>query len=194
MKTLIINGSLRRQGSTEGVIDLATAHLNEMPHHNSVEVIHLCDEKITICDSCYECEDKKVCWMEDSVAPIVKKMVASDCIIYASPVCAFGVNSLMQKFLERAGVGYLRFSRPLEWKLASIIVTGRRYSHEVAWGQIALNIMLNKMILVGSGFPPLIRNDGKALKNKIIDQEGVESLYEALDKLVEMHQLKKRSK
>lgn len=125
--------------------------------------------------------------MKDDVHSIVQAMLDADGIIYAFPVHAFGVNSLMQTFLERAGVGYLRFERPLNGKLASVFVTGRRYSHELAWAQIVQNIMLNKMILVGSGFPAVIRNDGKTNGDKIMDPEGCTSVRETLEKMVEMH-------
>jgi multimeric flavodoxin WrbA len=127
--------------------------------------------------------------MSDDIPKIVDQMLEADAIIYALPVHAFGINSLMQTFLERAGVGYLRFRRPLEGKLAAVIVTGRRYSHEMAWSQVALNIMLNKMILVGSGFPAVIKNDGKNLRNLLLDEEGLLSVEESMDKLIQMHHM-----
>ena len=180
---LFLNGALRRGGSTEGAIDLSLSHLRENFPGVSVEVIHLCEAKITICDSCYTCDTEQACWIPDDVQGIVKKMLAADGIIYAFPVHAFGVNSLMQVFLERAGVGFLRFERPLENKVAGIIVTGRRYSHEMAWAQVALNVMLNKMILIGSGFPGIIRNDGKLLQKHLRDDEGVRSVKDMLTKM-----------
>ena len=189
MKILILNGSLRRHGSTEGVINIGISHLGE--NHSLVhpEVVHLCDQKIAMCDSCYECDRLGACWISDGVHPTVEKMLNADAIIYATPVHAFGVNSLMQIFLERAGVGYLRHKRPLEAKLAGVNITGRLYSHEVAWGQIALNISLNKMTLIGSGFPALIKNDGKRLGEVIVDDEGLVSVKDMLDKMVQIYGL-----
>jgi multimeric flavodoxin WrbA len=186
LKILFLNASLRRHGTTEGVIDFAIEHLNETFPSVDSEVIHLCEKRIDMCDSCYDCE-KGICWMKDDVHAIVQSMLKADGIVYAFPVHAFGVNSLMQAFLERAGVGYLRFQRPLNGKLASVFVTGRRYSHELAWSQIVQNIMLNKMILVGSGFPAVIRNDGKTFGDKIMDPEGCTAVQETLNTMVEMH-------
>lgn len=190
MKLMFINGALRQGGSTEGIIKYATDYLNRNYPFVEVSTINLCEKQITPCDSCYECE-KGICWMEDDVYKIVQLMIEVDAIVYAFPVHAFGVNSLMQTFLERAGVGYLRFDRPLDGKIASIMITGRRYSHEMAWGQVALNVMLNKMILIGSGFPPLIKNDGKKLKEYIQDDEGLTSIMESMDKIVSFYLLKK---
>jgi multimeric flavodoxin WrbA len=183
MRLLFISGSLRRNGSTEGVLNACVEHLARFAEVE-VDVVHLCDRQVDMCDSCYACEAKRVCWMSDDVAGVVRKMMMADGIIYAFPVHAFGVNSLMQTFLERAGVGYLRFSRPLENKAAGIIVTGRRYGHEMAWAQVALNVMLNRMVLLGTGFPGVIKNDGKRLGDQVEDAEGLASTKDMLDKMV----------
>lgn len=183
MKILFLNGSLRRGGSTEGVLDTCGAFLEASFPDIAFDMVHLCDLRIDPCDSCYACDGRKRCWMEDDVPAIVRKMIAADGIVYAYPVHAFGVNSLMQAFLERAGVGYLRFQRPLENKAAAIIVTGRRYGHEMAWAQVALNVMLNRMTLLGSGFPSVIKNDGKTLGSQVQDREGLASVHETLGKM-----------
>ena len=184
MRILFISGALRRHGSTEGVIDRACEHLAASFPEVTPEVVHLCEQRVTICDSCYTCDAEKRCWMPDDVAAVVERMRRAQGIVYAFPVHAFGVNSITQAFLERAGVGYLRFARPLENKVAGIIVTGRRYCHELAWGQVALNVMLNRMILVGSGFPGLVKNDGKNLRDDVRDHEGMASVTAMLTKMV----------
>jgi multimeric flavodoxin WrbA len=184
MKLLFISGALRRHGSTEGALERCVEHLRTRFPDVEPEIVHLCDGRVDRCDSCYSCDEKRACWMGDDVAAVVQKMIFADGIVYAFPVHAFGVNSLMQEFLERAGVGYLRFSRPLENKVAGIIVTGRRYAHEMAWAQVAMNVMLNRMVLVGSGFPGAIKNDGKALGEDIQDGEGLTAVLGMLDKMV----------
>lgn len=184
MKILFISGALRRHGSTEGVLDLCQDYLRTRFPEVETEVVHLCERHVDVCDSCYTCEEKRACWMTDDVSAVVQKMIFADGIIYAFPVNAFGVNSLTQAFLERAGVGYLRFSRPLENKVAGIIVTGRRYGHEMAWAQVALNLMLNRMTLIGSGFPGVVKNDGKSLGDDIRDEEGMSAVVGMLNKMV----------
>lgn len=113
-------------------------------------------------------------------------MIEADAIIYATPVHAFGLNSITQTFLERAGVGYLRFYRPLKNKLAGIIIVGRRYSHEQAWSQLALNIVLNKMILAGAGFPATVYSNNNN-SEKILDEEGLMSLKQMLNNIFSIH-------
>lgn len=190
MKIMIINGALRRNGSTEGIVEEVRNYLKTTVATFELEVVNLCEKKIQISDSnFYKSSETPDVFIEDDVKEIVRIMIQSDAIVYAFPVCAFGVNSLMQAFLERAGVGFLQFGRPLEGKLASIIVTGRRYAHELAWGQVALNVMLNKMILVGSGFPAVIKNDGQLLGRKILDSEGKKAVQESIEKIVDYFNL-----
>jgi len=184
LRLLFISGALRRRGSTEGVIEHGRRHLAARFPEVEADVVHLCERRVELCDSCYTCEETRRCWVPDDVGDVVDRMRRAHGIVYALPVHAFGVNSLSQAFLERAGVGYLRFARPLENKVAGIIITGRRYCHEPTWAQVALNVMLNRMILVGSGFPAVVKNDGKSLGDRIEDAEGLASVEDMLTKMV----------
>ena len=94
MKILFLSGSLRRGGSTEAAIDIGIEHLSNKFPEVRAEVVHLCDLRITMCDSCYTCDKERRCWMKDSVPRVVDTMIAADGIVYAFPVHAFGVNSL----------------------------------------------------------------------------------------------------
>jgi len=82
----------------------------------------------------------------------------------------------------RTGYGHLRpLGRPLKAKVAGIMVVGRRYGHTSVYSQIVLNIMLNKMILAGSGFPALFMGMlGDAGK----DVEAVKAMQQTLDRMV----------
>lgn len=71
--------------------------------------------------------------------------------------------------------------RPLKDKVASVIVIGRRYGHTAVYSQIVLNIMLNKMILAGSGFPVLFMG---MLGQASEDIEALEALEETLNRMI----------
>jgi multimeric flavodoxin WrbA len=111
-------------------------------------------------------------------------MKAADAIVYAAPVHGFGLAGVMQRFIERAGVGFLRFDRPLTNRVGGAVVVGRRYSHENAYTQLMNNLMLNRMIMAGSGFPALLRAGGP--QDLADDVEGLDSMYRMLDRMVEM--------
>ena len=99
---------------------------------------------------------------------------------------AFGTNSKFQAFLEWVGYGYLRpLERPLEDKIAAIVVVGRRYGHTAVYSQIMLNIMLNKMIMAGSGFPALFLG---MLGGVLDDAEALESLDQTVNRMDDLYQ------
>nr|WP_256590330.1 hypothetical protein [Pseudomonas sp. Irchel 3A7] len=69
--------------------------------------------------------------------------------------------------------------RPLRDKLAAVAVVGRRYGHTAVFSQVVLNALLNKMVLVGSGFPATFNTQ------LVQDPEAEQALRETLDRLVE---------
>ncbi len=90
----------------------------------------------------------------------------------------------MQQFIERTGVGYLRFERPLTNKVAGVIVTGRRYSHMDVYAQLLHNVMLNRMILVGSGYPAVVHAGGRGEAS--FDHEGIDAVMRMVHRMVDM--------
>lgn len=120
--------------------------------------------------------------LNDDMEYIIKQMIEADGIIYMPVMHACGTNSCFQAFLERSGYGYFRpMGRPLKDKVASVIVIGRRYGHTAVYSQIVLNIMLNKMILAGSGFPVLFMG---MLGQASEDIEALEALEETLNRMI----------
>jgi multimeric flavodoxin WrbA len=91
----------------------------------------------------------------------------------------------MQVFIEKAGVGHMRFNRPLANKLGGVVVVGRRYSQMAVYEQITSNLLLNRMIIVGSGFPAVLNGGepGSVLK----DTEGVASVIAMVDRMIDFH-------
>jgi multimeric flavodoxin WrbA len=171
VKVAIINGSENASGNTASICRWLVDTYRQKFDIDG-EVISLADYSIQECGFCGGCNARpKPCGLEDDVRPIIDIMLASDIVIYAVPVHGFGMASVMQRFIERAGVGYLRFNRPLANKVGGVVVAGRRYSHEGVVAQLYLNILLNKMILPGSGFPVVFRN--AEYPNFLDDTEGV---------------------
>lgn len=184
-----ISGSERAGGNT----DLALEHAGELVRSRGAafRAVHLRDHRISPCSPCGDCNSRSVpCELRDDMPGIVDQMKQADGIIYAVPVHGFGLAHLMQIFVERAGVGYLRFDRPLANKVAGIIVTGRRYSDSSVHNQLVDNVLLNRMILVGSGFPALLRNTSK--EPGLNDAEGLDALERMVHRMIDMAELLKR--
>lgn len=180
---IAIAGSPRMGGNTDLVLEYA----KEIANRNgfAFQIIQLRDFDIKRCGYCGECNTRsQPCAAMDDVSWIIERMVLADGIIYAAPVYGFGMSHLMQTFIERSGVGYLRFERPLRNKVGAAIVTGRRYNHLHVYNQLHLNFMLNRLIVAGAGFPCVLHGGrpGKALD----DEEGMQAVDATVMRMIEM--------
>lgn len=182
-KLLAICGSERAGGNTDEALTYVEKIVDELGVDFSV--INLRDCSIAPCGACGDCNFRtSPCERDDDTRHILAAMIDADAIIYAVPVHAFGMAHLMQIFLERIGVGYLRFDRPLANKVGGAIVVGRRYNDSQVHGQLLLNMLLNRMIVVGSGFPALLRAGESGQVSG--DVEGIEALDRMVRRLVDM--------
>lgn len=179
---LFILGSHRTNGNSKLIQELVMN--NSVYKEIDAKYIFLKDYKINDCNSCYQCSDCGECVLHDDVGKIVNQMIASDVIIYVPVVYGFGLGSVMQKFIERTGYGFFRtHGRPLRDKIAGVVVIGRRYAHESVVQQCIMNIMLNEMVLYGSGFLPLLKGDSFP-GNIMNDYEGIEAFDKMLNRVV----------
>jgi multimeric flavodoxin WrbA len=177
-----INGS-ERDGNTADVLRYAASVAEK--NGATLEAIDLRNINMLRCGPCGNCNDRVIrCEQTDDVPGVVDKMIAADGVIFAAPVHGFGTASLMQTFIERAGVGYLRFDRPLANKVAGIISVARRYSGGEVWAQLTVNALLNRMIIIGSGFPSEVHalHRGDALK----DDEGLTNVGRMVERMIDM--------
>lgn len=178
-----INGSHRTNGLTARVLERLAQ--SAATRGVRLDVIHLAEYTIKTCGICGDCNVRpNPCEVEDDVPELVERIQNYEGVIYATPVYGFGLSSRMQAFIERAGVGYLRFERPLANKVAGVIVTGRRYSHGRVHGQLVDNVLLNRMILPGSGFPALVH--GQLGGEPESDGEGMASAVLTLDRMIDL--------
>jgi multimeric flavodoxin WrbA/putative sterol carrier protein len=68
----------------------------------ALEVITLTEHEIEYCTGCAWCLDKGKCWIPDDHAGVVRRLMAADGIILASPVYFFHVTAQMKTFLDRS--------------------------------------------------------------------------------------------
>lgn len=175
VKILCVNGSENANGSTAQVLERFSMLVRAQGL--DVEIVTLADFNISPCGPCGNCNWRlDRCAVPDDVEHLVSRLVDADGIVYAAPVHAFGLASRLQIFIERAGVGFLRFNRPLANKIGGVIVVGRKYAHTSVVGQIHHNMLLNRMIVPGSGYPAVVSTESG---DPFDDAEGM-SAVEAL--------------
>jgi multimeric flavodoxin WrbA len=182
MRILTINGSERARGSTW----LAVQKILEQARGRgcAVEEVDLAERRVIRCE-CGRCNSRPdPCPVDDDVGAIVAAMIEADAVFLAAPVHGFGLSSLMQTFIERAGVGHLRFERPLTNTIGAAVVIGRRYGHLDVHAQLLHNLLLNRFIVVGSGFPVTIHSGGE--HGVLSDTEGLDALHRTVDRIVDI--------
>jgi len=182
MRICVIVGSSRKNGLSNRICSVLR---DKFKNKDLIgKFIFLADMHIEFCDADNACQFSP-CKVSDDLQGILAEMLASDGVIYMPVMHAFGTNSKFQAFLERVGYGYLRpLDRPLKDKIAAVVVVGRRYGHTAVYSQIMLNIMLNKMIMAGSGFPALFMGMLGEISD---DEEALEALDQTIERMHEVY-------
>ena len=102
MRGLILDGGLRGTGATETARQ-AVADLLEGKGWK-IDTIVLAEQKIAYCLGCFECWTKTpgICRIDDDGREVTAAMLASDMVVYLSPVTFGGYSSALKKALDRS--------------------------------------------------------------------------------------------
>lgn len=99
LKALSINGSRRKNGNTECLIQALLAPSKEAGAQ--VESISLGDYDIGACTGCEGCRNSWECIIKDDFAQVVEKIDVADGIVLASPTYWYSVTSDMKRLIDR---------------------------------------------------------------------------------------------
>ena len=102
MKLCILMASPRLKGNTA---ELLKPFISELESNRS-EVIYitLTDKNIMPCKGCYTCQNvngKYGCIQQDDVSDIMNKIIASDCVVLATPIYSWYCTAPMKALLDR---------------------------------------------------------------------------------------------
>ena len=104
-KVLILSSSPRRGGNSDTLCDEFLRGAQEAGHE--VEKIFLKDKTIHYCTGCGVCNEGKPCPQKDDAPEIVRKMVAADVIVLATPVYFYTMSAQMKTLIDRCCARYL---------------------------------------------------------------------------------------
>jgi len=110
MKIVAINGSYRRGGITDQVVDQVLSGAREKSAET--EQIFLSEQEIAYCRNCRRCmqapgEARGRCVLVDAMSGLLERIEAADAVVMASPVNFGTVTAVMKCFIERlACYGY----------------------------------------------------------------------------------------
>lgn len=96
---LIIMGGGRPKGNTAQLIASFQKGAGEAGHH--VETVSLIKNEIKGCLGCNACRYGKPCIQKDGFNGLVPKIMAADCIVFASPLYFWTLSARIKAFIER---------------------------------------------------------------------------------------------
>ncbi len=102
MKVLGISASPRKNRSNTLVL-LEQAFSALAKGGLETEIVHLCDLKIEFCRHCEKCHKRSMdCSIKDDAGSLIKKMLESEGIIFASPVYIDQITGYLKTFFDRS--------------------------------------------------------------------------------------------
>ena len=96
---LVINGSPRKGGNTETVLNAFVEGAKEAGAE--VTVIRLVEIDHKNCKGCNSCNKNGVCVIRDALTPVFDRMLQSDILVLASPIYSMSVTAEMKSFIDR---------------------------------------------------------------------------------------------
>lgn len=129
MQVTSVLGSPRKKGNTNRVLGWVEEALRERGFHpNRINVV---DRKILGCKGCWTCKkftDRPGCPQKDDAVPVMKQLMASDLVIYATPVYFWGPTAQMKTLIDRhcslvTGFGTPRWASLMEGKQTALVAT-----------------------------------------------------------------------
>lgn len=181
MKVVAINGSSRKNGNTQLLLNFITERISASAI--DTEIISLAEVTLDACAACFACKGKGKCvYSDDGFNGIFEKMKSADAIILGSPVYSADVSSRMKTLLDRAAVVAATNPGLFRHKIGAAVAAVRR-----AGGMSAIDTMnhffLNKeMLLVGSTYWNMAY--GNHVGEVLQDEEGMRNMKNLADNIV----------
>ena len=103
MDILLINGSPRKNGNTQMILNLYAEMLQKQENTTHTDMISLAEQNIEFCHGCRLCMEstEMLCPCRDSVRNIETRMNAADMIIVGTPVYVEDVSGLTKVWIDR---------------------------------------------------------------------------------------------
>ncbi len=104
MNVIIISSSPRKAGNSDLLCDEFMHGAQEAGH--LVEKIYLKDKAINYCTGCGACFNTHKCLQKDDMGEILDKLVATDVIVFASPIYFYTVCGQLKTMIDRCCARY----------------------------------------------------------------------------------------
>ena len=130
MKITTLLGSAKKKGNTATVLGWVKEELESLGH--DVEGIYLNNKSINGCLGCAKCRENPAeiaCVQKDDAIDIMEKMIASDAVLFATPIYFWGFSAQLKALIDRGYSLVTNYHKPghtslMEGKRIGLLVTG----------------------------------------------------------------------
>lgn len=130
MKITIFQGSPRKKSNTAQVTAWMQEEMTTLGHE--VETVAVAGKDIHGCLACAKCKQTPGapgCVQKDDVSGMLEAMVASDLVVFASPLYFWGVSAQLKAVIDRTYSLYVAYHQPghaslLEGRKQALVLTG----------------------------------------------------------------------
>jgi len=106
MNILILNGSPRKRGNTDLVLEQIEEGIHRCGH--KAEQVNLAHLAIHPCTGCGHCETEGQCIFNDDMTSLYAKIDAANRLVIGSPIYFYGVTAQAKAFIDRCQVLWSR--------------------------------------------------------------------------------------
>ena len=175
MKNILgIMGSPRRNGNTH----ILVSRILEGAQSEGAkgDILFLADLAIRECNGCHACWEGKECSKDDDMNSVYSKIIASDGIVFGTPVYWYGPTALMKGFIDR----FVYFNCPenrkkIRGKPAVLAIPFEEEDPETAALLLAFfekSLGYLEMDLIGTILVPGVTHKGEIKEKEATLQEG----------------------
>jgi len=171
MNVVMVNGSTRRNGSTQAALDVVAEALSREGIRS--ETFWVGNAPVRDCTACRACRklDNACTFGDDLVNPLIRSIQAADGLLLASPVYFSNVTGAMHSVLNRV---FYSSARAFKGKAGAALVVARRAGTTAALESLFQYLHYCEMPIATSTYWPMIH--GAQPEDIIKDEEGLQVL------------------
>lgn len=153
MRALAINGSPRKGGNTQMLLEKVLEPLNCAGWET--ELLQIGGKGIRGCIACGKCaenQDQRCALNQDIFNQVMAKMIPADALVLGSPTYFTDVSADMKALLDRSGLVALSNGRLFKGKIGAAVSAVRRAGSIHVFDTINHMFLMNQMIVPGSTY------------------------------------------
>ena len=174
MKVLLVNGSPRKYGNTNKILEEVKKELTN--EKIDAEIFWIKNKPIQGCTACYKCIELGKCAFEDTVNEFVEKMKDADGFIFGTPVHYGSAAGNFISFLDRVfySAGLSGKADYFMFKPAASVITARRAGTTATYDELNKYFGINQMPIISTRYWNMVFGDSQDPDALYKDEEGIQ--------------------